>query len=85
MSFKYFPGLLILVLVISGCFLVGKNEVQDVSYDGNSTPEVVFTVVPELVMNDIEIPTVAPVPTATQVPITKPTKVPIFQLSLIHI
>ena len=79
MSFKYFPGLLILVLVISGCFLVGKNEVQDVSYDGNSTPEVVFTVVPELVMNDIEIPTVVPVPTATQVPITKPTKVPIFQ------
>jgi len=79
MSRKYFPGLLMLVLLISGCFLVGKNEVQDISYDRKPTPEAVFPVVSEIVIKDVELPTVTPVPTATQVPISKPTQIPTVQ------
>ena len=79
MSLKYFPGILISVLAISGCFFVGKNEVKDVSYDRNPTPEAVFTVVTELVIEDIEIPTATPIPTPARGPISKPTQIPLVE------
>ena len=69
------------MLVIPGCFLVGQNEVQDVSYDRKPTPEAVFTVVTELVIEDIEIPTVTPIPTPTQGPNSKPTQIPLGEVT----